>query len=107
MHSDDLAAKLEHPSIAAYFTGNGHRIASFRTLLDILKIPLPQWAARGISGTGAARRDAVAAYHADNPQPLPMVLHERKPNATPERVQVAKASNERRLSGLYDQTFSQ
>ena len=40
MHSDDGAARLEHPSIAAYFTGNGRRIASFRTLLDILNIPL-------------------------------------------------------------------
>ena len=107
MNSDELAAKLEHPSIAAYFTGNGHRIASFRTLLDMLNIPLPHWAARGISGIGSARREAVSAYQADNPQPRPMVLPERKTNATPEQAQAAKAKNQRRLSGLYDQTFSQ
>ena len=107
MNPADLAAKLEHPSIAAYFTGNGHRIASFRTLLDILNIPLPQWAARGISGIGSARRDAVSAFTADNPQPRPMVLPDRKPNATPERVQAAKATTQRRLSGLFDQTFPQ
>ena len=107
MHSDDLAARLEHPSIAAYFTGNGHRIASFRTLLDLLNIPLPMWAARGISGIGSARRDAVAAYQADSPLPRPLVLPDRKPNATSERVQAAKATNQRRLTGLYDQTFPQ
>ena len=107
MNSDDLAAKLEHPSIATYFTGNGHRIASFRTLLDMLNIPLPTWAARGISGIGPARRDAVAAYQADNPQPRPLVLADRKTNATPERIQAAKATKQRRLSGLYDQTFPQ
>ena len=107
MNSDDLAAKLEHPSIAAYFTGNGHRIASFRTLLDMLNIPLPHWATRGISGIGSARREAVTAYQADNPQPRPMVLPDRKTAATPERVQAAKATNERRLTRLYDQTFPQ
>ena len=105
MNPDDLAARLEHPNIAAYFTGNGHRIASFRTLLDILNIPLPQWAARGISGVGSARQDAVAAYQADNLQPRPLVLPDRKTNATPERLQAAKATNQRRLTGLYDQTF--
>ena len=107
MNSVDLAAKLEHPSIAAYFTGNGHRIASFRTLLDILNIPLPHWAARGISGIGSARRDAVSAYQADNPQPRPLVLPERKPAASPERVRAVKATNQRRLTGLYNQTFPQ
>lgn len=107
MDTIELAARLEHPSISAYFTGNGHRMAAIRALLDLMNMPYPAWAARGISGVSSAKRDAVVAFIADNPQPRPMVLTERKPTATPEQVRIAKASNERRLSGLYDQTFSQ
>ena len=107
MDPNEISRRLIHPGVATYFSGNGHRIAAFRALLDLLSIPHPDWAARGISGAGFARRATMTAYQADNPQPRPMVLPDRKPNATPERVQAAKATNERRLTRLYDQTFPQ
>lgn len=107
MDQNELAARLEHPSISAYFKGNGHRMAAIRALLDLMNMPYPAWAARGISGVSSAKRNAVVAFIADNPQPRPLVLPDRKTDATPERVQAAKATNQRRLSGLYNQTFPQ
>lgn len=107
MDTNELAARLEHPSISAYFTGNGHRMAAIRALLDLMNMPYPAWAARGISGVSSAKRNAVVAFIADNPQPRTMVLPDRKTNASPERIEAVKVTNQRRLTGLYDQTFSQ
>jgi hypothetical protein len=39
-------------------------------MLDLLSIPLPDWAARDISGRAAANRNAMAAFRADNPETL-------------------------------------
>ncbi|WP_109354609.1 hypothetical protein [Sphingorhabdus sp. EL138] len=104
----EITKRLSHPGVAEYYTGNGHRIAAFRALLDLLSIPHPAWAARGMSGSGATRRNTMTAYHADNPQPRLTTLPARKDNAPPERVLAAKAATEARCNpSLFNQTFSQ
>jgi hypothetical protein len=64
---------LTNPGVVEYFSSNAHRMAACRALLDLLSIPLPDWATRDISGRAAARRNAIAAFRADNPE----TLHER------------------------------
>ena len=61
-----VAGILNLPGVVDYFSPNAHRMAAFRATLDLLNIPLPDWAIRGISGRAAARRDTIAAYRADN-----------------------------------------
>ena len=61
---------LNNPAVADYFTRNPHRLAACRALLDLLGIPLPDWAARDISGRAAATRNAMEAFRADNPETL-------------------------------------
>lgn len=65
-----VAGLLNLPEVIDYFSPNGHRMAAFRATLDLLNIPLPDWAVRGISGRAAARRNTIAAYRADNPETL-------------------------------------
>jgi len=61
---------LNNPAVAEYFTRNPHRLAACRAMLDLLSIPLPDWAARDISGRAAATRNAMTAFRADNPETL-------------------------------------
>lgn len=61
---------LNNPAVADYFTRNPHRLAAARAMLDLLSIPLPDWAARDISGRAAATRNAMTAFRADNPETL-------------------------------------
>jgi len=61
---------LNNPAVADYFSRNPHRLAAARAMLDLLSIPLPDWAARDISGRAAATRNAMTAYRADNPETL-------------------------------------
>ncbi len=65
-----FADTLNNPHVAEYFTRNPHRLAACRAMLDLLTIPLPDWAARDISGRAAATRNALAAYRTDNPETL-------------------------------------
>ena len=58
---------LSDPSVEDYLTGNGHRIAATRFLLEALHIPLPNWAERGVSGRRAATKAALARFRQDNP----------------------------------------
>ena len=76
-------AKLHLPGVVDYFTRNPHRMAALRALLDLLAIPLPDWAKRDLSGRGAASRNLMAAFKADNPRPANYVLPPRKDNASP------------------------
>jgi hypothetical protein len=68
-----VAGLLNIPGVVEYFSPNAHRIAAFRAVLELLSIPLPDWAARDISGRAAARRKAIAAFREENPE----TLHER------------------------------
>lgn len=62
--------RLNSSAVADYFTRNPHRLAAARALLDLLSIPLPDWAVRDISGRAAATRNAMRAFRTDNPETL-------------------------------------
>lgn len=62
-----VADRLSDPSVETYLTGNGHRIAAARFLLEALQLPLPQWAERGISGRRAETKAAIARFRQDTP----------------------------------------
>jgi hypothetical protein len=89
-----IISRLNEPEIADYFTRNPHRMAAFRVLLDLLSIQLPGWAKRGISGRAATRRNIMAAFRADYPDPPNYTAAPRKPNATPERIAEIKAKKQ-------------
>ncbi len=98
---------LNSPEAEAYFQRADRRVMiGLRATCELLGVQTPIYAERGKPGVTPAKM-VTRAYQADNPQPRPLVLPERKTNASPERVQVAKATNERHLTGLFDQTFSQ
>jgi hypothetical protein len=62
-----VADRLTDHAVEDYLTGNGHRIAATRFILEALHIPLPRWAERGVSGRRAATRDALERFRQDNP----------------------------------------
>ncbi|KTE23899.1 MULTISPECIES: hypothetical protein [unclassified Sphingopyxis] len=69
-----LDALRNDPGLADYFRRNRARMAACRAMLDLLRIPYPDWALRDISGRGAQHRDMIAMFNRDNP-------HERFPSA--------------------------
>ena len=96
---------LNSPEAEAYFQRADRRVMiGLRATCEILGVPTPPYAERGKPGVTPAKM-VMTAYQADNPQPRPMVLPERKPAASPARVQAVKATNQRRITGLFDQTF--
>lgn len=98
---------LNSPEAEAYFQRADRRVMiGLRATCEILGVPTPIYAERGKPGVTPAKM-VTQAYQADNPQLRPLVLPERKPAASPERVQAVKATNQRRLTGLYNQTFPQ
>lgn len=98
---------LNSPEAEAYFQRADRRVMiGLRATCELLGVQTPIYAERGKPGVTPAKM-VTQAYQADNPRPRPMVLADRKTAATPERVQAAKATNQRRLSGLFDQTFPQ
>ncbi|MBX7488846.1 hypothetical protein K3177_10005 [Qipengyuania sp. GH25] len=62
-----LKARLSDSAVEEYLTGNGHRIAATRFLLEALQLPLPQWAERGASGRRAAQAAALDRFKQDYP----------------------------------------
>ena len=62
-----IADRLNHPAVETYLTGNAHRIATTRVLLDLLDIPAPEWAHRNPSGRAAITKAAVARFKPDHP----------------------------------------
>lgn len=62
--------RMNTPEIAHYYSRNAHRIAAFRSTLDLLSIPLPAWAERGVSGRTADHKAVLSSYRADNPETL-------------------------------------
>jgi hypothetical protein len=59
--------RLNHPDVAKYYLGNGHRIAAFRSLLGLLDLPLPDWALRMPSGAAANRVTTMNTYKDETP----------------------------------------
>lgn len=62
-----INALHNNPDVAEYLTGNGHRIATCRAMLDLLCIPYPAWAKRGLSGRAGHRKAIMKACNQDNP----------------------------------------
>ncbi len=64
-----------------YFTNGDRRIMiGLRAALEMLALPVPDYARRKMPGQSPAKA-AFAAFSADNPTPRSTVLAERKPNA--------------------------
>lgn len=62
-----VAARLDDPRIEAHFTKNKHKQAATREVLDLLGIPLPDWARRCLSGRAAASKAAMDRFREDYP----------------------------------------
>ena len=62
-----LAALQDNKDLIRYFSGNGHRMAACRAMLDLLDIPAPGWAYRNPSGRAAQTATMVASFRDDNP----------------------------------------
>lgn len=65
--SAGLEALRSDPELADYFRRNRNRMAACRAMLDLLRIPYPDWAMRDISGRGAQHRDMIAMFNRDHP----------------------------------------
>ena len=86
---------LHNPGVIDYFSRNAHRMAACRALLDLLSIPLPDWAKRDISGRAAARRNAIAAFRADHPE----TLHQRTIRLQRDRTRTMPSNTAAELFG--------
>ena len=62
-----ISDRLADPRVRAFFTQNRHKQSATRALLDLLGIPLPDWAERSPSGRAAVTKAALARFKADNP----------------------------------------
>lgn len=65
--SAGFQALQTNPNLAYYFQGNSNRMAACRAMLDLLGIPYPDWAKRGLSGRAAHRKQMLADCRRDNP----------------------------------------
>lgn len=63
-----IADRLNDPRVEQYFTQSRHKQSATRGLLDLLGIPLPDWAQRNLSGRAGAAKAALDRFRADHPQ---------------------------------------
>jgi hypothetical protein len=88
----------------AYFTRADRRVMiGLRTTLEMLQLPVPDYAKRRKPGRTPAKA-ALAAYAADNPPPRRLVVPARKPNASPRGLHGGAPAEG--SSSLFDQVFS-
>jgi hypothetical protein len=93
--TDDV---LNSASSAEYFeTADRRTLIGLRYTLEILGIPLPQYALRRPPGRTPAR-DVMRAFATDYPLLSPTTLAPRKEDATPDRIAAVRAANATRLS---------
>lgn len=86
--SDDA---LNSEAARQYFTRADRRIViGLRYALEMLKLPVPEYAHRRERGPSPARA-VLTAYRADNPETRATTLAPRKPNASAETVAAARA----------------
>lgn len=98
---------INSPQAQAYFTRADRRVMiGLRAALEMLRLPVPEYALRRKSGPTPAKA-TIAAFAADNPAPRSTVLPERKPNASPERLAAAKALHASRLGHSASTVFGQ
>jgi len=67
-----ISDRLNDPRVEQFFTQNRHKQSATRGLLDLLGVPLPQWAQRSFSGRAGVAKAAMDRFRGDNP-------HERLP----------------------------
>lgn len=83
-------AVITSAAAEAYFDRADSRVrVGFRAALEILGVPVPEYAKRKPPGRPPAKAVA-AAYEADHGKPRNYTLAPRKPNASPEAVARAK-----------------
>lgn len=63
-----ISDRLNDPRVAEFFTQNRHKQSATRGLLDLLGVPLPDWAQRNLSGRAAAAKAALDRFRADHPE---------------------------------------
>lgn len=63
-----IADQLADPRVETYFTQDRHKQAATRGLLDLLGVPLPDWAQRKLSGRAAVTKAAMDRFRQDHPQ---------------------------------------
>lgn len=81
---------LYSPAAESYFTRADRRVMiGLRATLEMVGLPLPDYALRRERGRSPASRVADA-FKADHPTGLPTTLALRKPNASPATVAAAK-----------------
>ena len=81
---------LHSPAAEQYFTRHDRRyMIGLRATLELLGLPLPDYATRRKPGATPARR-VMEAFRADHPTGIPTTLAPRKPNASPATVAAAK-----------------
>ena len=84
-------AIITSPAAEAYFDRADSRVrVGFRAALEMLGVPVPEYAKRKPPGRPPARAVA-AAYEADHGKTPNYALAARKPNASPQAVAKAKA----------------
>lgn len=82
---------LNSPHAQEYFTSADRRVMiGLRACLEILDIPVPEYAKRKMPGVSPAKA-ALAAYYGDNPAQRSNVIAARHTNATPERIAEVQA----------------
>lgn len=72
---------LNDPKVEEFFSSNRHKQSATRGLLELLDVPLPDWATRNPSGRAAVTKAAVNRFRADHPQervPKPYVPRQPK-----------------------------
>lgn len=62
-----IGDRLADPRVEQFFTGNRHKQAATRGLLELLGVPLPDWAQRSLSGRAATAKAAVDRFRDDYP----------------------------------------
>ena len=63
-----ISDRLADPRVEQFFNLNKNKQAATRGLLELLGVPLPDWAERSLSGRAAVAKAAVARFRDDNPQ---------------------------------------
>lgn len=83
--------RLRSAAAEDYFTRRADRrvMIGLRATLELLNLPVPEWAIRRKPGMTPAR-NIERAYRADNPAPLVTTLAPRRPNASASSVANAR-----------------
>lgn len=63
-----IGDRLADPKLERFFANDKNKRSATRGLLELLGVPLPDWAQRSPSGRAAVSKAAVDRFRADHPQ---------------------------------------